>query len=229
MKGFYKVLMVLTIISIFSNATYAIDKETLWTRLSHSVSNAQYDETFRIAKQNLGLIEEIFFLSDFVKNNNAARVGCIQILRESCEEGLITQEHFFEIFLRLYNQLNTIALPEHIRGMQRMLTAQMGAFAHEPSFPVSQQFSGFTSLTAALFKAGLIKNQGILNSLNQKISNAQKSLEKKDSAAKTSAANQIQAAINELDAQKGKGISEDGYEALSRYCRHLITKIQNTP
>jgi hypothetical protein len=228
MKKISKFLFAVVLIMVASSSSYGIDRETLWSRLEFSGSNSQHNETIKIAKQNLGLVEEILFLSDMQKYNGPARFNSLVVLRESCEEGLITQEHFFDVCLRLYGQINTIANPKRLESSKNQIKGQLANFAEQAHVPLPQQVSGFSSLSSSLFKASLIRNQGLLNSLNQKIANAQKSLEKRNPAAKSSAVNQIQATINELNAQRGNGIAEDAYLILSAYCRNLINKIQNS-
>lgn len=228
MKCSAKVFFAFAVIFVASWPSFAIDRETLWSKLEFPGSSpGGYIETVKIAKQNLGLVEEILFLSDMQRDNGPARFCSLSILRQACEEGLITQEHFFDVCLRLYGQINSIAHPKRLESSKNQIKGQLANFAEQAHFPLSQQVSGFSSLSSSLFAANLIKNQGLLTSLNQKIANAQKGLEKKNSAAKSSAVNQVQAAINELNAQRGKGIAEDGYLILSVYCQNLINKIQN--
>lgn len=229
MKCFFKAFFVFAAVFAISNTSFAIDRETLWSKLEFPGSApGGYIETIKLAKQNIGLVEEILFLSDMQRDNGPARFCSLSILRQACEEGLITQGHFFDVCVRLYGQINTIAHPKRLESSKNQIKGQLANFAVQANFPLSQQVSGFTSLSSSLFKAGLIKNQGLLNSLNQKIENAQKGLEKKSPAAKASATNQVQAAINELSAQRGQGVTEDAYLILSVYCQNIINKIQNT-
>jgi hypothetical protein len=99
---------------------------------------------------------------------------------------------------------------------------------NQVTFPISKQFSGFSTLLNSMATAGLIRNSGIINSLNQKIDNARKSLEKKNNNAKKTSINHIEAAVHELNAQRGNQITEDAHKILTQYCQNLITKIQNT-
>lgn len=225
MKHLVKVLLV-SLVALFPASSYGITKDQLWSKLQFPFSNAEEIETFKVAKQNLNMVEEILFSRDIPKDNGPARFNSMVVLREACEEGLITQGHFFDVLFRLYSQINFIAHPKRLEDSKSQIIGELANFAEQAHIPVSISFSGFFSLSSSMVKGSLIKNQGILTSLNQKIANAQKSLEKKDPAARSSATNQIQAAVNELTAQRGQGVTEDAFQILSAYCQNLINKIQ---
>jgi len=212
---------------LFISLSFAIDRETLWTKLNFPSSLAEMREMDRVARQNLGMVEEILFFSDMQRDSSCARDNALQILKECSEKGLITKEHFFEIILRLYGQINTIAHPTRVEDSKNNIKGAMASYGRA-NLPLASNFSAFPSLTNSLSSAGFIKNQGILNSLNQKISNAKDILDKRGPDAKNTAIKKVQAAINELSAQRGNGVSEDGYQILSGYCQNLITKIQTT-
>lgn len=207
--------------------SFAIDRETLWAKLNFLSSLAEIRETNLAARQNLGLVEEILFFSDMQRHNGPARDNALEILKECSENGQITKEHFFSVVLRLLNQITTIAHPTVLEDSKDHIKGVLTSFGIS-KFSLTNQFSAFPSLANSLSSGGFIKNQGILNSLNQKISNAQKSVEQKGVDAKSSAVNQIEAAINELNAQRGQGVTEDCYQILSGYCKNLITKIQKS-
>ncbi len=218
-----KLLFLLVGFCIFTYSTsFAIDKETLWTKLTYS----QNAETEEIARQNLSLVEEIVFLSDMQRFNGGARDNGLQVLRRATITGLMTPTKYFGILLRLFNQATSVAHPTRVEDLKKMITGQLATFGR--NVPLTSNFTTFSVLANSLSSDGFVKNQGILNSLNQKISNAQQSFEKKGPNAKQTAVNQVEAAINELNAQSGKGITEDGCQILSGYCKNLITKIQAT-
>ena len=67
-----------------------------------------------------------------------------------------------------------------------------------------------------------ITNKGIYNSLSKKLENAKKDLEKREITTK----NIIQAYQNEVDAQNGKHIAEDGYKFLHYFSDYIIKRIK---
>ncbi len=229
-------LAVLVLVYAISSLSpvYAIDMETLRSKLNYACTIADIKEADKLAVQNMAMTEQVLFQVDSPhRNNSGARANIIQILKACAETGIITQSHFFDLLLSLYNQIpsitlsTTISQPKavemgkaHIRGA----VVSLGSDA-----PLASNFSTFPIMANSLTTAGFIKNRGILNSLTQKVSNAKDLLEKKGADAKNTAINKIQAAASELDAQRGKGVSEDGFQILSGYCKNLITKIQNTP
>ncbi len=70
---------------------------------------------------------------------------------------------------------------------------------------------------------GWITNNGIINSLNVKLRAAKESLQKDK---KETAANQLKAFINELNAQKGKHINENAWALLKANAEFIIAKLE---
>ncbi|MDZ7262124.1 MAG: hypothetical protein ONB05_08475, partial [candidate division KSB1 bacterium] len=69
---------------------------------------------------------------------------------------------------------------------------------------------------------GWIDNQGIANSLDAKLDNAKKQLEK----GKTKTAiNVLQAFVNEVEAQKDKHLTSEAYALLKYNAEYLIKKL----
>lgn len=79
-----------------------------------------------------------------------------------------------------------------------------------------------TSLKEECYSLGWIDNEGILNSLNKKLDNAKKNLEKGN--IKT-AKNILNAFINEVEAQKGKHLSPEAYAVLKFNAQYLIDNL----
>jgi hypothetical protein len=222
----FAVLLLFYTISSFS-PVYSIDLETLRCKLNYTCTIADITEAKKLAIQNMSLTEQILFLNDTSsRNNGTARCNIIQILRRCAINGTISQSHFFDLILRLYNQITSIALAKTVELEKGDIKGVLTSIGNDA--PLATNFSTFPVMANSLTTSGFIKNQGILNSLTQKIANAKDILDKKGADAKNTAINKIQAAINELDAQRGKHITEDGYQILSGYCRNLIAKIQAT-
>jgi hypothetical protein len=72
------------------------------------------------------------------------------------------------------------------------------------------------------FNLGWITNKGILNSLDQKLDNARKQLERGNNK---SAKNILEAFINEVEAQKDKHLSGEAYALLKFNAQYLISKL----
>jgi predicted acetyltransferase len=70
---------------------------------------------------------------------------------------------------------------------------------------------------------GWITNKGIFNSLDQKLDNARKQLERGNNRA---ARNILAAFINEVEAQKEKHLSSEAYALLKFNAEYLISKLQ---
>ena len=226
MKHPYKWLSAIIIAVLCSSTAFAIDAHTLWTKLNFPDPN--FMQTRQLALQNPNLLEEIIFYSDMNGDTSGARANSLELLDECADTGRITQAHFFDLTLRLYNQIGSIAHPSRLNSSKNHIKGVLACFGNKPNYPISQQFTGFSTLMNSMSTAGLIRNNGIINSLNQKIDNAKKSLEKKNNNAKKTAINHIEAAINELNAQRGNQITEDAHKILTQYCQNLITKIQKT-
>jgi hypothetical protein len=226
MKSSCKFFFIAIIAVLYASSVYAIDARTLWTKLNFPDPN--FMQTRQLALQNPSLLEEIMFYSDMNGDTSGARFNCLRILKECGEKGIITSAHFFDVCFRLYNQMPSIAHPSRLNDSKNYVKGTVANFMNQVTFPISKQFSGFSTLLNSMSTAGLIRNNGIINSLNQKIANAKKSLEKKNNNAKKTAINHIEAAVHELNAQRGNQITEDAHKILTQYCQNLITKIQNT-
>ena len=72
------------------------------------------------------------------------------------------------------------------------------------------------------FDLGWIDNQGVVNSLDAKLDNAKKQLERDN---KTAAINQLEAFVNEVEAQKDKHLSNEAYALLKFNAEYLIKKL----
>jgi len=73
------------------------------------------------------------------------------------------------------------------------------------------------------YNLGWITNKGILNSLDQKLDNARKQLERGNNKA---AKNVLEAFIDEVEAQKGKHLSSEAYALLKFNAEYLISKLE---
>ena len=69
---------------------------------------------------------------------------------------------------------------------------------------------------------GWISNEGIMNSLDQKLENAKQQLQKGNTK---SASNIIQAFINEVEAQNGKHLTSEAYALLKYNAEYLLEKM----
>lgn len=78
------------------------------------------------------------------------------------------------------------------------------------------------TLTDSVYKYNWITNKGIYISLSQKLENAKKNLEKGDDK---SAKNVLEAFRNEVEAQKEKHITIDGYKLLYYYSGYIIERL----
>lgn len=207
-----------------SCAVYAIDMETLRNKLNYCSSVEKFKEAEKIARQNISLIDEVIFFSDLTSYNGTARGNAIEILQNCAEDGLISQQRYFDTLLRLLANINNVVNPKRLEMEKGFVKGHVASFGDER--PAAVQYAGFSPMLNSLLSAGLIKNHGIMNSLSQKVEGAKAALDKGGQNAKDTAVNRIQAAINELDAQRGKHVTEDGYQIISGYCNLLIRRIQ---
>lgn len=198
----------------------------LWRLGTHDKKHRKEFETHVIAHPELA--KEMIFFQRSVLWENAAKAHAYNCLEVSSYKGLISTEEFFDIGCKLMTNYDLYHSPEYKADV---LSSYMTAIANYgyPSYPLLKQVADLISLTNSMLKTGMIKNQGLLNSLTVKISNAKEIIDKKIPNFKDTAVNILQAVVNELNAQRGKGVSEDGYQILSRFCENLIAKIQFVP
>lgn len=88
---------------------------------------------------------------------------------------------------------------------------------------ISEMFNMLITHITDCYEKGWIDNKGINNSLNKKVENVKNNYEK----GKTNTAlNGLKAFQNELNAQRGKHISEECYQLLFEYSGSLIERLQ---
>lgn len=93
-----------------------------------------------------------------------------------------------------------------------------------PSNPDANQFlQTIIGYKEQAIQQGWIKNQGIGNSLDTKLNAASASLARGDNKA---AVNQLNALLNEVNAQAGKQLSPEAVALLQLNTQYLISKLQ---
>lgn len=92
----------------------------------------------------------------------------------------------------------------------------------DSTLTASEMIDTLISYNTQCYNHNWITNKGIYNSLSQKLENAKKNLEKRnDKAAK----NVLEAFRNEVEAQKEKHITIDGYKFLYYYSGYIIERL----
>jgi diketogulonate reductase-like aldo/keto reductase len=114
--------------------------------------------------------------------------------------------------------LYTLALGNHTLTVYAMDKAYNQA-TQSVTFGVEATIQSLTSSVSRFLAEGKIDNTGIANSLTKKLQNAQKSLDK--GQLKT-AVNQLNAFINEVQAQSGKHIAADAAALLIEDAQWII-------
>jgi hypothetical protein len=113
-------------------------------------------------------------------------------------------------FLRLEDSIG-------VRGLT------IGPTAPPSTFSPSASIDTLISYKHQAFSFGWITNQGIANSLDQKLDNARKQLKRGNNKA---AKNILEAFINEVEAQKEKHLSSEAYALLKFNAEYLISRLQ---
>ena len=230
LKIFFSVMFLL----IFSICTgYSADSETLWRALTFSDTPDSAQEAQQLAYANPNILEEVLFISDSNRDNSVARESSLILLEKCSLKGIITKERYFNNAFRLLAQIDNYVNPQRISSEKKLITtllANYGFNQFKQIFEINlfDNFSSLLSFLNTMFSNGLIKNNGILNSLKSKISNAKDLLEKKTENVKIPAINKIEAAISEAEAQKGNHLTAEATTMFVTYCQNLITQIKNT-
>lgn len=225
-------VMIIFITFFFPSQSFAvsIDEESLWSRLEFSGSIAQHMESIKIAKQNLSLVEKILFYSDMKRFNGPARFNCLTVLREACEDGLISVDHFFKITFRLYKEIEQISNPKKLKESRNDIFAAWANLYDHPRFPIKKQTSGFSILLSFLSSSGLINDQTFVSWLQNEIATISNSLnENQTEPNKKNAASQISNLISELERKRGTSLSEDTFKILNLYLKNLVENILYKP
>jgi len=186
-----------------------------------------------IALQNPQLLEEILFITKNEMDNSIGRTNAFGYLLECSIQGGISKEHFFNLAFKLIKDINNYAFPDQVAYEINVFSTNLSYYGYDPVRKVSQ-FSISEALQNLLVKidsmgsSGIVSNIGILNSIKVKITGARTILEKKGEAGKKVAINKISAALNEIEAQKGKHLNEDACYILRTSCSNLIAQIEST-
>lgn len=119
-------------------------------------------------------------------------------------------------FQRYKADLQAVEAPSTTTGITVGPTAPPARFNAQSFLTVIQGFEG------PAVQQGWIKNSGILNSLDQKLSAAAAALQRGDN---NTAENVLGALINEVDAQAGKGLSSEAVALFKYNAQYLIAQL----
>jgi hypothetical protein len=121
------------------------------------------------------------------------------------------------------NRTLSIAQMDSIREACKFSGWTIGPTAPTIDFSASSWLDSLVSYKHQALGLGWIDNQGIANSLDQKLDNAKSQLQRGNTVA---AKNTLQALINEVEAQKGKHLTSEAYALLKFNTEYLISKLQ---
>ena len=116
----------------------------------------------------------------------------------------------------------TIAQMDSIRDAVNYHGWTIGPTAPPVNFTSATWLDTLISYKHQALNLGWIDNQGIVNSLDQKLDNAKSQLQKGDTAA---AKNTLRALVNEVEAQNGKHLTSEAYALLRYNTEYLISKL----
>jgi hypothetical protein len=97
----------------------------------------------------------------------------------------------------------------------------LGVDAIDPAADTPWLFARFAALLSESCTLAWVQNGGLCNSLQAKVNAATAASGRGDSGA---AANELRALTNELDAQRGKQLSEAGYSLLRLNADYILRK-----
>jgi hypothetical protein len=210
-----------------------ITKDYLRNMLTHSDSPESIEEARSLAIANPQILESIIFTPKEDLDNSIARHNSLVYLCECAQTGKITADYFFDISLRLIKNISQYSFPEQVDEELLAFRGIVFSYGFDPIRKVVYVniFSNFKAFLTALEKMvqyNQISNLGIYNSLKTKITKAKEVLEKQRERGKKPAINKINAAINEAEAQRGKHLTENGFQIFVGYCKNLTEQIKNT-
>lgn len=117
----------------------------------------------------------------------------------------------------------TTAEMDSIREAVNFRGQTIGPAAPPANFVALDFIDAIVSYKHQAFALGWIDNQGIVNSLDAKLDNAKQKLQQGNENA---AINQLQAFINEVEAQKDKHLTSETYALLKFNAEYLIAKLE---
>jgi len=213
-------------------AQQVVTKEFLLCALESSDDRSSILEAEQLALQNPTLLEEILFITNDEMDNGTARSNAFHYLLICSLKGSITQEHFFDLALKLIKNIDQYAFPDQISGEIAYYRGNLALYGYNPSQKISilsfaDNCEAFLRFLDKMRYHNLIDNDGILKSLKVKIENAQSVFEKQKEKGKVPAINMLNSGIQEANGQKEKHLTLDGYYIVVGYFENLIAQIQN--
>jgi hypothetical protein len=129
---------------------------------------------------------------------------------------------FAEFVGGLSNQILQRTLDElDVFPAGRVIRKTVAPIAPEAGLTPTDLLDTLTSYKHQALTLGWITNQGIANSLDQKLENARKQLDRGNNKA---AKNVLQAFVNEVEAQKDKHLTSEAYALLKFNAEYLLSK-----
>lgn len=224
---FIALFLVFSTITSFAQNT--VTKERLLQMFRFSDDDKSWDKAAQVALDNPNILMQIIFIPKEERDNFNGRHNALMFLKICSYQNKIPKEQYLDAAFKVLKNIEQYAYPYSMETEKFTIQGEIAHYGLDnPNIAISENFLTLYSILKTAYANDLIKNQGVINSLNKKLENAQKSLQKNNKNSQKTAINQIEAAINELDAQRGNHITEDAHKILTQYCQNLITKIQNT-
>lgn len=216
--------IVIIVFILAISSCFALTKEELSGLFYSADTPASLEKVTQIGLNNLPILEELLLTpsGDYI-----ARFRAFALLRRASQNGQITKEKFFDIAFYQLKNIKTLAsrqfLNEELTAFSQMLIYYSYSPTNNVGVSVAENFSNLFFILNSMLNKGLIDNHGIKNSLEAKFKNAEKNYEKKN---KNSVINLLNAAKNEINAQTGKHIDEQGSTILINYTSNLINQVE---
>ena len=222
--------------------------EYLYTLFNHETSHQKIDE-FHVQCRTDSLIwgspeywkpsaEIVFHLSGWrtptIENMKGLILPGLSVEGFSFNPYLLTLPSIALYFVQGYNSINlpdflSFSKEELLDYFQRdMLENAVRGYTIGPADPpdpfiASNFLDTLMTYPDRCFELNWITNRGILNSLNQKLGNARKQLDK---GKIKQTVNMLNALVNEVEAQNGNHLTSEAYALLKYNAEYLMTKLE---
>lgn len=216
------ILIIMLHFTLFEAAVFAIDKESLWCKLSFADTPESGLEALSLAYLNLDLVEDILFISDWERDNSVARGNSINIIFNCNQYGIISDEHFLNTIFKLLAQANRIVHPGNMEEFMRRILFITGTYKMNiPYSPIESNIAGFSLLSQSILSANLVQSKELVTFLNTKMSIVKGFLKIKSTHYLLFAFTQVEEIKNCLIFHRGNSVSENAFQVLFGYCQNL--------
>lgn len=224
MKAIIKTFLLLFLIPASLYSEWTDLEKRIIVLLSFSIIDAENVNSVQISlEQNKSEFLNFITKPDSKITTSIARTNAIFFLNRWVSSGVMTYQDFFNIILSLKQNPSLFFPSDRCDSMSFFLSKTIIDSNNRQNFSIDENFNNAMIIVGILEMKNFFQgSNGLSNSILKKLEAAKKDISKLN---QNPAINVLTATLNEISAQKGGNITEDGATILTGYINNLIVAI----